>query len=104
MVYELYWIKSQGITLYLYINNETMGLVQFDTQVAWLIPDSKRDLYFQSCDFWVGKQITNLQAWNVYSDPVIVADREFFTKERWEKIEAFMKRCGAKDVTEQYVD
>ncbi len=83
-----------------------MSRIAFDTQKAFLIPDEKRDEYFE----WV-KVMANYcpgamsnsnvtQAWNTELDPIIIANSEYFSEKNWKAIEAFMKKIGAKDVTE----
>lgn len=86
-----------------------MARINFDTQIAFLIPDDKRDEYFE----WVNvmasfcKRAMNInnvmQAWNTELDPIIIADKEFFSQVNWIAIENFMKKIGAKDVTETLI-
>lgn len=83
-----------------------MARISFDTQKAFLIPDDKRDEYFE----WVtimakycpkAMSLNNVgKAWNTDLDPIIVGDREYFSEKNWKAIETFMTKISAKDVTE----
>ena len=83
-----------------------MSRIKYDTQKAFLIPDDKRDEYFE----WViimakynpiAMNNSNVQsAWDCTMDPVIIGDADYFTEKNWKAIEAFMTKIGAKDITE----
>jgi hypothetical protein len=82
-------------------------MITTDGQVAFLIPDESRDKYLE----WVPgmKHSCGLRnialdnaAWNVDHDPIIIADRSYFSQKNWGVIATFMNSIGAKDVTEMY--
>jgi hypothetical protein len=76
-------------------NTETEGLK------TYLIPDEKRDEYFDFVDMFRGK-VKNVteENWNTYSDPLITIDMSTFTFHQTLSIKLFMGRIGAKDVTD----
>lgn len=73
-----------------------------DTQVAFLLPDDKREDYFNWIDGLLAtiKHSNVTEAWNVYNDPIIIADKEFITQHNWKVVESFMRKIGAKNITE----
>lgn len=75
-------------------NTKTEGLK------TYLIPDEKRDEYFDFVDMFRGK-VKNVteENWNTHSDPLITIDMSTFTFHQTLSIKLFMSRIGAKDVT-----
>lgn len=76
-------------------NTQTEGLK------TYLIPDEKRNEYFDYVDMFRGKvkNITD-ENWNTYNDPLVTIDMSTFTFHQSLSIKLFMNRIGAKDVTE----
>lgn len=78
----------------------------FDGQIAYRIPDDKRDEYFAWVDGMKKKcklNYTNDETiWNTYNDPVIIVDMSYFTFHQSLGIKLFMSKIGAKDVTEAF--
>lgn len=76
-------------------NTQTEGLK------TYLIPDEKRDEYFDYVDKFRGK-VKNVteENWNTYNDPMVTIDMSTFTSHQSLSIRLFMNRIGAKDVTE----
>lgn len=81
-------------------------MIVFDTQFAFLIPDDKREEYFNLVDE-VAKycptamNLNNInQAWNAYLDPIVIIDMSYFSKKNSEVIRVKMEKLGAKDITD----
>ena len=76
-------------------NTQTEGLK------TYLIPDEKRNEYFDYVDMFRGK-VKNVteENWNTYNDPLVTIDMSTFTFQQSLSIKLFMSRIGAKDVTE----
>jgi hypothetical protein len=76
-------------------NTQTEGLK------TYLIPDEKRNEYFDYVDMFRGK-VKNIteENWNTYNDPLVTIDMSTFTFHQSLSIKFFMNRIGAKDVTE----
>ena len=76
-------------------NTQTEGLK------TYLIPDEKRNEYFDYVDMFRGK-VKNIteENWNTYNDPLVTIDMSTFTFHQSLSIKIFMNRIGAKDVTE----
>lgn len=79
-------------------------MITHDSQIAFLIPEEGREKYFQwvdnmkkSCRLNIHNEET---AWNTYNDPIIIADRSYFSQKNWGVISAFMSSIGAKNVTD----
>ena len=76
----------------------------YDSQIAFMIPEESRKKYLQ----WVtlmkaSCRLTSSndeQAWNTHDDPIIIADRSYFSQKHWGAIAVFMSSIGAKDITE----
>jgi hypothetical protein len=79
-------------------------MITHDSQIAFLIPDEGREKYFQWVDNMkksCGLNIHNDEAaWNTYNDPIIIADRNYFSQRNWGVIATFMGSIGAKNVTD----
>lgn len=81
-------------------------MITHDSQVAFLIPDDAREKYFA----WVDnmKRSCNLiqtnkeGAWDTSNDPIIIADRSYFSQKNWGIISVFMTSIGAKNITETF--
>jgi len=73
---------------------------------AYLIPNDKRDEYFDFKEKLDTAAHNHVQqsGWDTFSDPVIkIHDITVFSQKNVTAIEAFMKRIGAKDVTDTYI-
>ena len=80
-------------------------MITHDSQIAFLIPDESREKYLE----WVPEMkkscgLRNIAledaAWNVNNDPIIIADRSYFSQKNWSVVASFMASIGAKDVTD----
>jgi hypothetical protein len=77
----------------------------FDGQKAYLIPNDKREEYFEFSDLIKSKvNGVNEENWNTYNDPVVKIDMSFFKQNIVIGIKLFMGRIGAKDVTDMYIE
>ena len=76
-------------------NTQTEGIK------TYLIPDEKRNEYFDYVDMFRGK-VKNVteENWNTYNDPLVTIDMSTFTFHQVLSIKLFMSRIGAKDITE----
>lgn len=77
-----------------------MNNTQTEGVKTYLIPDEKRDEYFDFVDMFKRK-VENVteENWNAYSDPLVTIDMSTFTFYQGLSIKLFMSRIGAKDVT-----
>lgn len=68
---------------------------------TYLIPDNRREEYFEYVDKFKGK-VKNVteENWNTYKDPLVTIDMSTFTFHQCLSIELFMSKIGAKDVTQ----
>jgi hypothetical protein len=86
-----------------------MARIQFDTQKAFLIPDHRRQDYFnfvnQVANYCTGAMSLNNvgRAWNTELDPIVIIDSEFFSTTNWQAVLKGMERLEAKDVTETLI-
>ena len=76
-------------------NTQTEGIK------TYLIPDEKRNEYFDYVDMFRGK-VKNVteENWGTYNDPLVTIDMSTFTFHQVLSIKLFMSRIGAKDITE----
>lgn len=76
-------------------NTQTEGLK------TYLIPDEKRNEYFDYLDMLRTKvYYINEENWCTYNDPLVTIDMSTFSFKQSLSIKLFMSRIGAKDVTE----
>lgn len=72
-----------------------------DGKKTYLIPDEKRNEYFEYVDmFKTNVKNVNEDNWCTYNDPLVTIDMSEYTFEQSMSIKLFMSRIGAKDVTE----
>lgn len=78
-----------------------MNNTQTEGMKTYLIPDEKRDEYFEYVDIFKEKvKYVSEQNWNTYNDPLITIDLSTFSFHQVMSIKLFMSKIGAKDVTE----
>lgn len=83
-----------------------MSQIMFDTQVAFLVPDDKRDEYFELVDKVAdfcpnAMNLNNVrQSWDTTLDPIVIVDMSYFSKQNGEAIRTEMMKLGAKDITD----
>jgi len=80
-----------------------MNNTQTEGKVTYLIPDEKREEYFNYVDILKSKvkNVTD-DNWNVYSDPMVTIDFSEFSRLQCCSIIMFMKRIGAKEIDVLY--
>lgn len=78
-----------------------MNKTQTEGLKTYLIPDEKRNEYFDYVDMFRGK-VKNVteENWHTYNDPLVTIDMSTFTFKQSLSIKLFMSRIGAKDITE----
>jgi len=73
---------------------------------AYLIPDSKREDYFEFIEKLYdaeGSKVENVL--DAYSDPIVkFSDISIFTEKNQKALKSNMARIGAKDISENYIN